>query len=284
MFYIGLLCSLLMFTRTMFLYLSPLVALCYVYENRANSLGFIVKRTMLLLGPTIIAFVFWCSVNKHHTGNFSLTPYFGINLAQTTVGFFDRYQGDHMEIKAIYMKHILNYETLEDKHIKNAIWASYDELLLKTGMTLPELSKVLGKMSVELILDNPWLYLKQVGISYTDFWRNDLYWLKHLDNDFLNAGFILWRRAGKGIQLVLNLLFFLATFYYGYLLVFKREKIVRTIVFIILSVQAAALLQAMVIYGDNSRFSFPFYPFITLIAVYFVLDLCKFQKLKRSNT
>lgn len=282
--YIGLLCGGLLMTRTLFLYLAPLIVLYVLYARESKNAAKVARDIALYLGPSVFVFVCWCSFNKQHTGNFSLTPYFGINLAQTTVGFFDRYEGPHTDIKSIYVNHIVEANSSEGKRKQEAIWTAYDELIQETGLPLSELSNVLGRMSIELILENPWMYIKQVVISYTDFWKNDLYWNKAFDNTRATEVFTFWRRGNKAVQLIFNLLFLMATLYYGIRYLLQWGKSNRKIAFMILVIQGAAVLQALVVYGDNSRFSFPFYPLITLLAVYFGSEILNKRKIKPTNT
>lgn len=278
--YTGIVCAFLMMTRTLFLYLAPLAALIYLYENRKESNLFLLKRFVVLVGPTVFCFVLWSGMNKAATGNFALTSFFGINLAQTSVSFFDKYEGERSEIKEIYVKHILETDLDVTKTKKHAIWAAYEELLVETGYDLPELSNVLGDMSKELIINNFDQYLVQVVISFKDFWKNDLYWLEDGKNSFVGKTFVLWRRASRAVQLLINVLFIVSFVYYSYRFLFYKESKNRLVVFVLLAVMAGSILQALVVYGDNARFSFPFYSMITLLSVYFINHIFQIMKIK----
>tara|TARA_B100000809_G_scaffold266760_2_gene331277 strand:- start:8822 stop:10159 length:1338 start_codon:yes stop_codon:yes gene_type:complete len=267
---LGVVCAFLMMTRTLFLYLAPLVTLIYIYEKRKESIVFLLKRIVIIISPTVFCFLLWSGMNKSHTGNFGLTTFFGINLAQTSVSFFDTYEGEHSKIKDIYVKHILESEIEINKNKKNAIWYAYEELLLETGYSQPELSNVLGEMSKELIVNNYDKYFQQVVVSFKDFWTNAFYWIEDSGNIYVANSFVAWRRASIAAQVLMNLIFMISFVYYGFRFFFYKSSKNRLVVFILLSVMSASVLQALIVYGDNARFLFPFSSMISLISVYFV--------------
>lgn len=209
-------------------------------------------------------------MNEKENGYYALTPYLGINLAQTSVTFFDKYEGEHQKIKEIYVKHIQLSKQDATKHLKSSIWYAYDELLLETGYNLPQLSNVLAVMSKELIAQNQQLYWKQVVVSFTDFWTNDLYWMRDDLTGVSLFFFNVWRRFCKLFQLIFNGLFLVAALITTYQFLFLKRKVPKMLTFCFSTIIFASVTQAMIIYGDNSRFSFPFYPFIVLLTVYFI--------------
>ena len=269
----GILCAVLMLTRTLFVYLAPLVIFVFLIEKRKESLHYLGKRVLLLLTPTFLCFVLWCGMNKYHTGNFSMTNYFGINLAQTTVSFFDQYKGDKTKIKDIYVKYIQESDKDDSNLQKHAIWEAYEELKLETGYELPELSNVLSAMSKDLIIHNFDKYLIQIYVSLKDFWVHGFYWFHESDTMHTNKTYLSWLRTSRRVQNRLHMLFILSFVYYSFKTIFYKERKNRLITFLLLAIMTASILQAMVVYGDNARFSYPFYSMIILICVYFVKDI-----------
>ncbi|WP_139958413.1 hypothetical protein [Flavicella sediminum] len=272
---IGFLCAFLMLTRTHFLFLAPLIFSLVAISGFKKGMRFHVFNFIPVVLPSLLCFVVWSGMNKYENGKFALTPYMGINLAQSTVRFFDKYEGEQQLIKEIYVSQI-NQTKLEDPNkIKNAIWFAYEELLQETGLTLLELSNVLGDMSKQLISENVDLYLYQVCISFKDFWLNDLYWMRDDLGKAERFVFNNWRRTARVLQQALNGIFILATVYYVFLFLFKNSQSDKVISLIVIMVMFAAISQAFIIYGDNSRFCFPFYPLIAFVSVYFIQDLVK---------
>ena len=267
---IGILCAALMFTRTHFLFFAPAIVCVHVLYNYNRKIKLLFVDAFLFLTPTFLCFMLWCGMNEKENGYYALTPYLGINLAQTSVTFFDKYEGEHQKIKEIYVKHIQLSKQDATKHLKSSIWYAYDELLLETGYNLPQLSNVLAVMSKELIAQNQQLYWKQVVVSFTDFWTNDLYWMRDDLTGVSLFFFNVWRRFCKLFQLIFNGLFLVAALITTYQFLFLKRKVPKMLTFCFSTIIFASVTQAMIIYGDNSRFSFPFYPFIVLLTVYFI--------------
>jgi 4-amino-4-deoxy-L-arabinose transferase-like glycosyltransferase len=283
LFLIGLLSALLLLTRTIFIYITPILALVYLLENQRDSLKRKIISVLNLTIPTLIVFLLWSSLNKQHTGYFTLTNYLGINLAQTSVRFYESDSTDNSLIKKIYVKHIHIAEKDKTKEIKNAIWDAYDELLEKTRMDLPDLSNELKKKSIQLIINNKILYVKQAAISWTEFWTNKMYCI-FVDTRFMSKNlYLYWRTTSHILQLTFNFLFILATLFFSKRFLINKEKIPFQVYTSILIVILGSLLQAIIIYGDNPRFSFPYYPLIYLVVFFFFKKIINRVRNKYQN-
>ena len=72
------------------------------------------------------------------------------------------------------------------------VWYAYPELLEKTGLSPPDLSNELGRISKNLFKAHPDLYLKQVAISWLEFWKGTgLIWnVEQMQNPILRKLYI----------------------------------------------------------------------------------------------
>jgi hypothetical protein len=284
---ISFLCAFLYLVRPMFIYIPILLSCFYLVKNwKVNPINTLLKSIIFITLP-LISLYSWSALNKKNIGVFGSTYYLGINLSQNATSFFDKAPDDEALIRDIFVKHRDSIIAHNPNKLPMSVWAAYDELLEKTKLSPPELSNKLGEISKKLFINHPLDYFKQVGISWEDFWFDYLVWKpkqitnKHVKNIFMGT----WLFIQQYILIFINLLF----------LWFSVKKIISFLknnlktfdfdLLIVATVLLGSLAQAIVTYGSNGRFSFPYFPLI----VYFVFSnifnhkaqLCKtFSNLK----
>ncbi|MEO4004664.1 hypothetical protein [Flavobacterium sp. CAU 1735] len=221
------------------------------------------KRMVIFIFP-VISFFGWSYVTKMNTGYFVSTTFYGYNIAQNCVSFAEKTPDTFHIIRDIYVKN-REMAKKETKDVAMSIWLSYDELRTATGLSFADLSFQLSEFSKTAIRNNPIDYLYQICISWIDFWKTGIYW-NYPDFKFplFNKCFIgLWCLQSAILQylkLVFVLLFPIQLHDF-----FIRKTITKDLFFSVI-IHTTALLQAMVTYGNNSRFSYPF-EFLMVITV-----------------
>jgi 4-amino-4-deoxy-L-arabinose transferase-like glycosyltransferase len=236
---------------------------------RNFSLKRIINTGLLIVVFPLASFLGWSYVNKVNTGYFVSTTFYGINMAQNCVWFAEKAPEEYKQISTIYVKH-REQAVKQKKDVAMTIWFAYDDLKDATGLGFPDLSQKLAGFSKAAIQDNPADYAQQVFVSWMDFWKVDMYWnyddfsTKYANKVLLAAWLVQW-----SLLLAIKAIFVL-------LLPFVAIKAIRNRrvtpgVVIGAVVLATSLLQAIVTYGTNSRFSYPF-EFLMVIAV---LLFCK---------
>ena len=264
------LCALLYLIRPMFIYIPVLLALFFLVKNFKKHFAKAISKSVIILILPIIAFYSWCSLNEKNIGVFGSTYYLGINLAQNATSFFEKAPDDEALIRDIFVKHRDIVKATEPDYVyPMSVWYAFDELIEKTKLSPPELSAKLGEIAVNLFKKHPDLYLKQVFISWRDFWSPKLIWNpEKITNKYVKKGLMgLWLIIEQYLALIIKLLF----------LVFSVKKIVAFIrtrfktfdfeLLIVATVILGSIAQALIVYGSNARFSFPYFPLI----VYFVM-------------
>jgi len=261
------LCSYLVLIKPFYIFL-PFLLLIFllIKKRRLIYISIIVFPLFTFLG--------WSYVNKMNTGHFVSTTYYGFNLAQNCVSFAEKTTPEYKEIGDIYAKYRDNSTT--DKEEAMAIWEAYPELMEKTGLSFPDLSKKLYDYSIATIKENPLSYSKQVFISWRDFWKTSLYWEQ--DNFAVQEASqpILYITYAERILFQLIKILFVLLIPYNIVRGIRRRKIEPALI-ISMVVLTASLLQAFVTYGTNSRFSFPFE---TMMLVSMVLNWVEYRKKK----
>lgn len=266
LFIISIILGFLYLVKPLFIYIPFAFTLFYIVKNWQYK-RHLIKATIILIWPCI-AFYSWASVNEKNIGVFGSSYFMGINLSQNATSFFEKVPDEHALIRDIFVKH---RDSIYNNHqIKNnpmSIWAAYDELLEKTELTPPQLSNKLGNISIELFKNHPWLYAKQVFKSWYLFWDTNLYWNpKQMKFKFIkNICIGLWLFILRWLLIALKLVFLAISFTTFTKTIKGRLKNLNFQVFVCAIVVAGSLAQALVTYGSNPRFSFPYLVLIIYI-------------------
>jgi hypothetical protein len=250
----GLLLGMLTLIKPFFIFMPFMVYGLYTIDN--FSLSKIFNRFLILPILSLVSFLGWSDVNKLNTGYFVSTTYYGFTLSQNCVYFAEKAPEKYNLISSIYVKY-RNKSLNENKDVAMSIWYAYDELKERTGFNFIELSDELNNFAKATIINNPIDYAKQVFISWKDFWKTSIYWNYHdFKVPYSNKAFQgIWYI--QSYILVALKIIFVALIPYHIFLFFKNRKITPQLI-IVTIVFAASILQAMAVYGTNSRYSYPF--------------------------
>jgi 4-amino-4-deoxy-L-arabinose transferase-like glycosyltransferase len=230
----------------------------------------IVNRKMILFIFPLMAYFGWSYVNKINTGYFVSTSFLGLNIAQNCVYFAEKGPPQYKWLSEPYAKHRDIYIN-ENKDVAMSIWEAYGsgEYDYKE-FTFPQLSHEMGKYAKETIVNNPKDYFYQVITkSWFDFW---LVFGKKEFMPFRVDFFDSIMNFVWAIQSLL-LLFFKFSFlllvpFYVVKFLWNRkismELIIVTVVF------TTSLLQGLVTYGTNAKYSFPFEYLMIIVVLLFL--------------
>ncbi|RAJ13400.1 glycosyltransferase family protein [Olleya aquimaris] len=259
-------------TRPIFIYIPIGFAVFDIIKSFNTNIIDAFRRSVIVLCIPLLSYFIWNSHNQLTIGHFTNTQYFGINLAQTATPFFDKAPNDHALIRDIVVKHRDSVLQKNPRLLPMSVWLAHKELLEKTGLNEVELSNTLGQISKDLFKAHPDLYAKQVATSWLLFWGNQdsLKWEynKISNNYFKYLATSFWLYFQQYLLVIINVLF----------LVFSAIKIFRffkapkqhfdTNLFIVCIVLSGSLAQALVAFGSNSRFCFPFFALIVYFVIY----------------
>lgn len=271
--WLSLLCGYLVLIKPFYIFLPFLLVLILLCtKNQIKSIW--VKYMILFIIP-LFAFMGWSYLNKVNTGYFVSSTYYGFNLAQNCVNFAENTTPEFMEFGDTYAKHRDN--RISDKERAMVIWDAYPELEEKTGLSLPDLSNKLYNYSIATIKLNPGAYLKQVFISWRDFWKTSLYWEPYNFGVSQASQFVLYVCYAERVLLEIIKILFILLIPFNIILSFRKRNITPQFT-ISLVILVASILQAFATYGTNSRFSFPFE---TLMVLSVALNFMEYVKYKR---
>lgn len=246
-------CGILVLIKPFYIFL-PVLLFGFLFFTHISAKKILSKYIYLLLTPLVL-FLGWSYVNKLNTGYFTSTTFYGFNLAQNCVSFAEKTTPEYQEIGNIYATYRDSHNT--DKEIAMTIWEAYPELKEKTALSFPDLSNKLYKYSIATIKENPVDYMKQVLVSWRDFWKTSLYWeYDSFKVPHANTVLLYICYAERILLQLIKILFVLLIPFYIIGSIRKRKLSSQFIISV--TIFTASVLQALITYGTNSRFSFPF--------------------------
>jgi 4-amino-4-deoxy-L-arabinose transferase-like glycosyltransferase len=268
----GLILSSLYIVKPMFIYITFGFFCFYILKNWKikNKLNFIKPFLTFIICCSI--YIGWNQFNKSQIGYFTNTQYFGINLAQTTTPFFEKAPNKDATIRDLIVKHRDSVLKINPNLDSDAmvVWYAYKDLKKETKLSDVELSNKLGVISKNLIKNNPIKYFKQTGKSWLLFWEKPHIYLNKSNftyNGFSHLHIILWFNFLSYIVVIFNILF-LVFFTKTLFSFFKNRSVLFSYTFFISSIViVGSIAQALVAYGNNSRFCVPFLPLIIYVVI-----------------
>jgi hypothetical protein len=253
----------LVLLKPFYIYLSCIFFIYFIY-NSFNIKTNLIKYCMLLIFPFFV-FISWSYINFINTGYFVSSTYFGLNKIQNCVNFIEKAPDEFNWIKQPYLKQRdLNSENGLGSPM--CIWYAVDKGEFEyKKMTFPQLSNEFGKCADETIKSNFGLYLKQViFFSFKEFWNVEIVSTNSFKN---NKGLLyLWNFERIFLRFIKTIFLFLIPVY---IFIFFKNRLFTIELLLILIVLSTAIFQALVVYGSNARYGFPFeFIMITIVTLF----------------
>ncbi|HEX9090354.1 MAG TPA: hypothetical protein VF831_02640, partial [Anaerolineales bacterium] len=299
--------TLALFVRPLFIYL-PFITLLALWLSPRSELrsadpnsqaGVTEKRSTIHLNrfpwfssvtflvPVVLLLGGWVSFIHARFGDWSLTTMTGYHLVQHTGSFFEYVPDEYASLRDIYIQyrdaHIAEYGTQT-----NTIWEAIPEMSQATGYSFYGLSRVLVRISIQLILRHPLLYLQSVATGWWMFWRTAVYW----SADALRFGWmaaviqsaILAERA---VLFLTNLMFIFASLAFSIsesqagirhdpsrrILHFNNLGTRAYTWFSLGTIWIASVVQTLLDHGDNPRFLVPLQSLVVLWVAVFIYQI-----------
>lgn len=249
-----------------------------LYFLQLPSFKRIISPVAILPVLPCMAFFGWCYVNKVNTGEFTSTPYYGVTLSQTCVLFAEKVPEEYKVIGNIYAQH-RELALKNNQDVAMTIWYAREDLKKATGLNDVALYSALGKYAKAAIQHNKAAYAKQAVVSWLLFWDSDIYWnYRDFAITFAKKPIhALWYFT-KAIIILSKIIFILFTPVYVFRFFKTRTVTVQVVIYAI--VWAASIAQALVVFGTNARYCFPFEVMI-LVSALMSIDLKKKLFLKQ---
>jgi hypothetical protein len=195
--------------RPQFVFLLGLVPLLVVATTRNLrthvSLG--ARNAAVVLAPIVLMVAAWSACVYQRTGYFALSTQAGLGLVNHSVAFVESAPERYATLRSILLKDRA-VKLAEQGHYGNVGWLALPEIRKATGMTLPQVSHELQRMSFELFAMHPLGYAKSALQSWVEFWTAPILWQPEriVPQSFATALTAIWWVENKLLRLA-NLAF-----------------------------------------------------------------------------
>lgn len=303
-FFLGLVSSLALLVRPLFIYLPFLILLALwiapsgtdIRRDEArpkkeegarpfrripwfSGIAFVVPVVLLLGG--------WIGFIHSHFGDWSLTTMTGYHLVQHTGNFFEYVPDEYATLRDIYIRyrdaHIAQFGTQT-----NTIWEAIPEMSQATGYSFYALSRVLTRISIQLIIEHPMLYIKSAISGWWMFWRTAVYWSPEaLRFSWMTGGIRLVVQLERVALFLINLIFIFTSIVFaitegmavihhnpGKRIIHFNQPVALAYFWVLLgTIWIASIVQTLLDHGDNPRFLVPLQSLVVLWVAVFILQL-----------
>jgi hypothetical protein len=240
-----------------------------------------------LLVPVLLLLGGWVSFIHKNFGEWSFSTMAGYNLIQHTGNYFEYVPDEYASLRDVYIKY-------RDEHIAlygtqtNAIWDAIPEMSKVSGYSFYALSRVLARISIDLILKHPILYLKNAASGWWMFWRVPVYWSADaLRYPWLAGGAKLIVLLERVLIFLCNLVFIIASIAFAIiefisairhkpspLPIRRTSPPVYAFLWMLLgNIWIASILQTLLDHGDNPRFLVPLQSLVVMWVALFFLQI-----------
>jgi len=174
---VGVLAGAAILTRPQYVFLPLLLPLLITYAVsglRLPSWGGIKYASVATL-PSVLFVLGWCALLYVKVGFFTLSTQSGFGLVNHSIAFIERAPDRYAVIRDILLKH-REQRLAAVGHYRNTIWHAWPEIKQVTGLSLPEASREMQKMSLEMFARHPARYGVSVANAWVDFWTVPIFW------------------------------------------------------------------------------------------------------------
>lgn len=266
---LSILLTILILVKPFFIFYPFLIFGLYLLKNFSFQKLISIKLIIFIL--PIYAYISWCSFVEEKIGYFEPTAYFGLNLAQNCLYFAEKGPKEYDFIAKPYVKY--REEMLRNgEDASMAVWKVWGGQHLAPKYTkFADVTNQFGKYAKATILNNLGDYLYySITNSWFDFWKVfDMKPYMEFENNGFNSVVTLVNSIQMVVMSILKFVFLILSFYYLYDLIKNRK--INDVMILLAFIHAAAILQALVVYGTNAKYAFP-YEFFMLVVVLLFLN------------
>jgi hypothetical protein len=263
---IGFSAGLAVLVRTIFLFLPFLAAFLLLVLWRVRMrLRWGAALAAALAGLACLGV--WLNFMHRTYHEWSLSTVDGYHLMNHAGVFFEYAPDEYAALRDTFLQY-RDAQIAETGSSSNTIWNAIPALEKASGLGFFDLSRLLEKISVRLILDHPVLYLRNVLQGWIAFWKVPFHWTVNEGETPLQGmarrGAVL---ADRGALFLANLAFLCGSV----LLVWKKARRLLKVDafwwFILALVWLTSIIQTLLEYGDNPRYSVPVQTLVVLVVL-----------------
>ncbi len=246
----------------------PAWLLLFVLTSRRNGWRARAAEGAMFLAPAVILLGGWLVFMKTHYDVVAPDVMGGYHLIQHTGAFFEYVPDEYADLRDTYLKY-RQARRAERGDQTNAIWDAIPEMSRVTGLGFYDLSRQIQRLSLELIVAHPSLYLRSVLDGWIGFWKAPVYWdptqwrgegLRNAISALAVLGRVICWTA-NGMFLLMSLAAVASSS------VRKTLAVDRVFAMIAGWLWLASILQSLPDHGDNPRFLVPLQMLVIFVVV-----------------
>ena len=227
--------------------------------------------------PTLLAFLvplslvigLWVGFIRVYYNQWGLETMGGFHLIQNTGTFFEYVPDEYAAIRDTYLKY--RDEKIDQTGTQtNVIWKAIPEMMEVSGLGFYDLSRTVGKISIDLIRGHPDLYLLNVVKGWWLFWRAPIYW---------SPDSLKWSGLVPVINVLifverlllwgLNILFLITSLVVIWPPLRKTWRLSPIHGYLLGTIWTTSIVQSLLDHGDNPRFLIPLQSLVVLWGLWF---------------
>lgn len=266
---ISLLLAILFLVKPFFIYYPFLIFALFLIKNFTFKKLISVKLIIFIL--PFISYYEWSSFVEKKVGYFEPTIYLGLNLAQNCLYFAEKGPKEYDNIIKPYVKY--REEMLRNgDDASMAVWKVWAGQHLAPKYTkFADVTHQFGKYAKATIMNNLGDYFYySITNSWFDFWKIfDMKPYMEFQDNTINTLVTLINSIQMKVVAIFKFGFLLLSFYYLYDLIKNRK--INAVMILLAFIHSTAILQALVVYGTNAKYAFP-YEFFMIVVVFLFLN------------
>lgn len=271
-FLLGLISVVCLLTRPHYQFVPALLLLFVAWRWRARKLRALLFSLSLIV-PVVAGLGSWLMFQHKHTGKASITTHLGVTLMYHTMSFIEHAPAEFDEVKQILLDERESY--LRNSGLfYGAVEAAIPEIIDKTGMSYAQVDSTYLRMAVETIKLKPILYagsfVRAMGRFFKPTWYSDNFGIRvviakgTLPAKIVAVLYAVLHMSLVSVFLVFPLLALIRRSYRPKSLLDMRAGFIYALIWI------AALIQGVLVLGENNRFRISVEPLILGLAVWFI--------------
>ena len=262
--------AVLILVKPFFLFYPFLIFALYLIKNPTFKKVISVKLIIFIF--PVYAYFSWCSFVEEKIGYFEPTAYFGLNLAQNCLYFAEKGPKEYDYIAKPYVKY-RDEMLLNGEDASMAVWKVWGGQHLAPKYTkFADVTHQFGKYAKATITSNLGDYFYySITNSWFDFWKVfDMKPYMNFKDGTFNSVVSVINTIQMLLLLILKFVFLILSFYYFFLFIKNRK--VTSVMILLAFIHAAAILQALVVYGTNAKYAFPYEFFMLVVVLLFLKE------------
>ncbi len=280
LFSLGLAAALLALTRPLFAFVPFWGAFFLAFFWMAAPWKVRWTAAILVALPAFVALALWINFIYVRFNILGLDSIGGYHLVNHTSSFFELAPDEYAPIRDTFLK-FRAQRLAESGSPVNTIWDAIPTLMKQQKLNYYALGRQMGEISSGLIAAHPDLYIKNLALGWTWFWRVGVFWLpESISNPLLRQTLTVLMLVERAALFGVNLLFLAGSLGLLWPKIRARLGMNLFVWFAASAVWVTSILQTLAEHGDNPRFLAPLQTLVVVVVAWWAVSLVESRRSK----